>query len=90
MTKDSNHVANIDLVIDIKITTDNEKEYIHKSQSLSNHGVIVEHNMENEELSIGNTVILQVCGDLGNEAPFPVKSEVIDITDNGVEFRFIL
>jgi len=90
MTQDPNDVAHIDLVIDIKIITSDEKEYVHKSQSLSNHGVIVEHNSDNEELNIGNTVILQVCGDLGDEAPFPVKSEVVDITDNGVEFRFIL
>lgn len=90
MTIDSNNTTNIGLVIDIKITTDDAKEYVHKSKSLSSHGVIVEHNTDNEELNIGNTVVLQVCGDLGNEAPFPVKSEVIDITDNGVEFRFIL
>jgi len=90
MTKDSNNATNIELVIDIKVTTDNEKEYVHKSQNISNHGVLVEHNTDNKDLDIGNTVILQVCGELGDETPFPVKSEVVDITDNGVEFRFIL
>lgn len=90
MTKNSDHSTDIDLVIDIKIITKNNKEYVRKSRSISCHGAVVEHNEDNAQLNIGNTVTLQICSDLGDESPFPVKSEVIAITNHSVEFRFIL
>jgi hypothetical protein len=96
MTIDLHRLLSIGLVIDIRVTTKDKQEYIHKSRSVGSHGVIIEPNEDNTQLTLGATVILQVCSGLGEDGSdgdnetLPVNAEVTKISKNGIEFRFIL
>ena len=80
----------VGLVIDIKVTCSDEKEYIYKSRNISDTGVFLEHNEVRIDLPINSHVILQVCSQLNDEDPPPVKAEVARITDEGIGIKFIL
>ena len=80
----------IGLVIDIKVTFDDESEHTLKSRNISDHGVFLDHEENPLNFSIGQRVILQVCSQLGNEPPPPVTAEIARITSEGVGLRFIL
>lgn len=80
----------VGLVIDIKLTCDDEQEYVHKSRNISDTGVFLEHNEVRVDLPIGSHVILQVCSQLNDDDPPPVKAEVARITDEGIGLQFIL
>ncbi|MCK4865728.1 MAG: PilZ domain-containing protein [Gammaproteobacteria bacterium] len=80
----------IGLVIDIKVTFDDESEHILKSRNISDHGVFLEHNEGSLAFSVGQKVILQVCSQLGDEPLPPVKAEIARITNEGIGLQFIL
>lgn len=82
--------SRIGLVIDIKVTFDDAREEVLKSRNISDHGVFLEHNEKPLNFSIGQQVILQVCSQLGDEPPPPVKAEIARITNEGVGLQFIL
>ncbi len=85
--RESNRVG---LVIDIKLICDDELEYVHKSRNISDTGVFLEHNEIRIDLPIGSRVILQVCSQLNDGDPPPVKAEVARITEEGIGLQFIL
>lgn len=85
--RDSNRVG---LVIDIKVIRDDKNESVLKSRNISDHGVFLEHGDKKIDLTIGEKVILQVCAQLGDEPPPPVKAVVARITKEGIGLQFIL
>lgn len=80
----------IGLVIDIKLTDEDNVDHTLKSRNISDTGVFLEHNSPELSLPIGARVILQVCAQLGDEAPPPVNAEVTRITQEGIGLKFIL
>ncbi len=80
----------VGLVIDIKLINGEQQEYIYKSRNISDTGVFLEHNEEKTEFPIGAQVVLQVCSQLGDGDPPPVKAEVARITDEGIGLQFVL
>ena len=74
--RESNRVG---LVIDIKVTCDDNSEHILSSQNISD-----------TDLPIGTHVVLQVCSVMGDEPPPPVHAEVVRITKEGMGLQFIL
>ncbi len=80
----------VGLVINIKLTCDDKSECVFKTRNISDTGVFLEHNGEQLNLSVGTQVILQVCSQLGDEPPPPVKAEVARVTDEGIGFQFLL
>ena len=85
--RESNRVG---LVIDIKVTCDDNSEHILSSQNISDTGVFLEHNSEPLELPVGTHVVLQVCTQMGDEPPPPVHAEIVRITKEGMGLQFIL
>lgn len=85
--RDSNRVG---LVVDIKLTSDDQCEYVLKSRNISDNGVFLELNGEQLNLPLGTQVILQVCSQLGEEPAPHVKAEIARITDEGLGLHFIL
>ena len=85
--RDANRVG---LVIEIKVTCDDKSEHILNSQNISDTGVFLEHNDAPLDLPIGEHVILQVCSQMGDEPPPPVKAEIVRITKEGMGLQFIL
>ena len=90
MTDNKRVAPRVGLVIDIKLTLDNEQEFLYKSRNISDTGVFLEHLEEPMSIAVGTQVVLQVCSMLDDEAPPPVKSEVTRLTDEGIGLRFIL
>ena len=91
MTINTDHnLMSIDLIIDIKLIMEDEKEYIYQSRKISDQIAVLEHNKENTMIAVGSKVVLQVCSTLGDEEAHPVNAEVTQISDEGIELRFIL
>ena len=80
----------VGLVIDIKLINSDEQEYIYKSRNISDTGVFLEHNEDNLEFPVGTQVVLQVCSQLADGDPPPVKAEVARVTKEGIGLQFIL
>lgn len=80
----------VGLVIDIKLTNADNQDYIYKSRNISDTGVFLEHNEEQIDIPVGSQVTLQVCSQLGDGDPPPVKAEVARITEEGIGLQFIL
>lgn len=85
--RDSNRLG---LVIEIKLTCDDKSEYILNSRNISDTGVFLEYEDKSVDLSLGTHVVLQVCSQMGDEPPPPVKAEVARITKDGIGLHFIL
>lgn len=90
MSSNQRDSSRVGLVIDIKLTCENNDEHILKSRNISDKGVFLEYNGDSIDCSIGTQVILQVCSQLGDEPPPPVKAEIMRITDEGIGLQFIL
>ena len=90
MSNNKRDSSRVGLVIDIKLTCDDSAEHILKSRNISDKGVFLEHNDEPLSLAIGSHVVLQVCSQLGDEPPPPVKAEITRITNEGIGLQFIL
>ena len=88
---DNNRISSrIGLVIDIKLICEDKTEHILKSRNISDHGVFLDYDGEPLNFTVGTRVVLQVCSQLGDEAPPPVNAEVTRTTDEGMGFQFIL
>ena len=90
MNSNKRDSSRVGLVIDIKLTRDDDSEHLLKSRNISDKGVFLEYNSEKLELPLGSQVVLQVCSMLNDEPPPPVKAEVMRITDEGIGLQFIL
>jgi len=90
MTKDAHEQTKVGLVIDVLLMTDDDKAFIHKSRNISTLNVVLEQNEDNNNLSVGSIVRLQVCCLPEDEEAQIVKSEVTKISNEGIELRFIL
>ena len=85
--RDSNRLG---LVIDIKLTCTDDSEYVLKSRNISDRGVFLEYDDTPLTISAGTEVVLQVCSQLGDEPPPPVKARITRLTDDGMGLQFIL
>ena len=85
--RDSSRVG---IVIEIKLICDDGSEFILKSQNISDTGVFLEFDGKPIDLSIGSQVVLQVCSQLGDGDPPPVKSVVARTTNEGIGLQFLL
>ena len=85
--RDSNRVG---IVIEIKVICDDRTEYTLNSRNISDTGVFLEYEEKEINLPIGTHVVLQVCSQLGDGDPPPVKAEVARITNEGFGLSFIL
>lgn len=85
--RDSSRVG---IVIEIKVNCDDGTEHILNSRNISDNGVFLEYDGQEIDLPIGTHVVLQVCSQLGDGDPPPVKAEVARITDEGIGLHFIL
>ena len=90
MSKNKRDSSRVGIVIDIKLICNDGSEYILKSQNISDTGVFLEYDNEPIDLTVGAQVVLQVCSQLGDGDPPPVKSEVARITDEGIGLQFLL
>lgn len=90
MSSNKRDSSRVGLVIDIKLTCDDESEHILSSQNISDTGVFLEHNAKPLDLPVGAHVILQVCSQMGDEPPPPVHAEIVRITKEGMGLQFIL
>lgn len=90
MSKQQRGAARLGLVIDIKLTTEDQTEYILKSRNISDTGVFLEYNDVELDLAIGTHVVLEVSSMLGDEPAPPVKSEIVRKTPEGIGLQFIL
>jgi len=90
MTTNQRNSQRVGLVIDIKLTLEDNQEFIYKTRNISDTGVFLEHREDQQPLTLGTNVILQVCAMLEDEPPPPVKAEITRITDEGLGLRFIL
>lgn len=90
MSSNQRDSSRVGLVIEIKLTCENNSEYILKSRNISDKGVFLEYNEVALNFPVGTQVILQVCSQLGDEPPPPVKAEIMRITNEGIGLQFIL
>lgn len=90
MTKDSHEQTKVGLVIDVLLITDDNQTFTHKSRNISSLNVVLEQNEDNDKLTVGSIVNLQVSCLPENEEAQIVKSEVTKISSEGIELRFIL
>ncbi len=90
MSTNKRDSSRVGIVIDIKLICDDGSEFILKSQNISDTGVFLEYDDKPLDLSIGSQVVLQVCSQLGDGDPPPVKSEVARITKEGIGLQFLL
>lgn len=90
MSNNKRDSSRVGLVIDIKLTCENKTEYILKSRNISDKGVFLDYDEKPLKLPVGTLVVLQVCSQLDNEPPPPVKAEIVRITDEGIGLQFIL
>ena len=90
MTTINSDPSNIGLTLSIKLTTEDGDEYIYTSRNVSNYQVFLEHIENNNTLMKGSHVTLQANSKLTGDEPQPVKAEVIEISNEGIELRFIL
>lgn len=89
-TENKRNSGRIGLVIDISMTNEDNVEYILKSRNISDTGVFLDCDDSTILLPIGALVTLQVCSQMGDEPPPPVKAEVCRITNEGMGLKFIL
>lgn len=85
--RDSSRVG---IVIEIKVICDDGTKYTLNSRNISDNGAFLEFDDIKLDFSIGTHVVLQVCSQLGDGEPPPVKAEVTRITDEGIGLQFIL
>jgi hypothetical protein len=85
--RDSSRVG---IVIEIKVICDDATEYTLNSRNISDTGVFLEYDEQKIALEVGTHVVLQVCSQLGDGEPPPVKAEVARITNEGIGLQFIL
>ena len=85
--RDSSRVG---IVIEIRIICDDGTEYTLNSRNISDTGVFLEYDEQKIDLEIGAHVVLQVCSQLGDGEPPPVKAEVARMTNEGIGLQFIL
>ena len=90
MTINKADPSDIGLVLSIKLTTENGDEYLFSSRNVSNYKVFLEHAENSNTLIKGSHVTLQAVSTLNGDEPQLVKAEVIEITNEGIELRFIL
>lgn len=90
MTEQKRGATRLGLVIDIKLTTEDQTDYILKSRNISDTGVFLEYNDVELDLPVGTHVVLEVCSMLGDEPAPPVKAEIVRKTDEGMGLHFIL
>lgn len=90
MSSNKRNSNRVGLVIEIKLTCDDNSEHILKSQNISDTGVFLEYNDKPLDLPIGTHVILQVCSQMAEEPPPPVHAEIVRITNEGMGLHFIL
>ena len=87
---DKRNSNRLGLVIDVKLTCEDKTEQILKSRNISDTGVFLEYNSEPLNLPIGCHVVLQVCSQLGDEAPAAVNAEITRLTKEGIGLKFVL
>ena len=85
--RDSNRVG---IVIEIKVICDDGTEYVLNSRNISDTGVFLEYEDNKINLPMGTHVVLQVCSQLGDGDPPPVKAEIARITKEGFGLQFLL
>ena len=90
MSSNKRNSTRVGLVVEIKVTCDDESEYFLNSQNISDTGVFLEYNEKPLDLTVGTHVILQVCSQMGDEPPPPVHAEIVRITKEGMGLQFIL
>lgn len=90
MMNDSHEQTKVGLVIDVLLITEDSEKFIHKSRDISAVKVVLEPNKDNNKLSVGTIVNLQACCMPDNKEVQIVKSEVTQISEDGIELRFIL
>ena len=89
-TENKRNSSRIGLVVDISMTNEDNVEHILKSRNISDTGVFIDCDDSTIILPIGALVTLQVCSQMGDEPPPPVKAEVCRITNEGMGLKFIL
>ena len=90
MSANKRDSSRVGIVIEIKVICNDDIEYTLNSRNISDNGVFLEHNSQELNLEMGKQVILQVCSQLGDGEPPPVKAEVTRVTDEGFGLKFIL
>lgn len=90
MSDNKRDSSRIGIVIEIKLCCDDGSEYVLNSRNISDNGVFLEFDDNPIELLLGTKVILQVCSQLGDGDPPPVKAEIARITKEGLGLKFIL
>lgn len=85
--RDSSRVG---IVIEIRLICDGGTEYTLNSRNISDTGVFLEYDDQKIDIEIGTHVVLQVCSQLGDGEPPPVKAEVARVTNEGIGLQFIL
>lgn len=90
MSSNQRDSSRIGLVVDIKLTCEDNTEHHLKSRNISDKGVFIEYNGEPLNLPVGTNVTLQVCSLMNDEPPPAVKAEVMRVTDEGIGLQFIL
>lgn len=90
LTENKRNSSRLGLVIDIKLINQDNVEHILKSRNISDTGVFLDCDDSVLFLPIGTVVTLQVCAQMGDEPPPPVKAEVCRISKEGMGLKFIL
>ena len=90
MSDNKRDASRVGIVIEIKVICDDGSECTLNSRNISDNGVFLEHDDKELDLKIGTHVVLQVCSQLGDGEPPPVKAEIARITDEGYGLKFIL
>ena len=90
MSANQRDSSRVGIVIEIKVLCNDGSECTLNSRNISDNGVFLEHDGRDLNLEIGKQVVLQVCSQLGDGEPPPVKAEVTRITDEGFGLKFIL
>lgn len=90
MSDNKRNSNRIGIVIEIKVICNDGTEYTLNSRNISDNGVFLEDENDKVDLPLGTQVVLQVCSQLGDGEPPPVKAEVMRITDEGIGLKFLL
>ena len=90
MSANQRDSSRVGIVIEIKVICDDGSEYTLNSRNISDNGVFLDHEGRDLNLEMGTQVVLQVCSQLGDGEPPPVKAEVVRVTDEGFGLKFVL
>ena len=90
MSANQRDSSRVGIVIEIKVICSDGSECTLNSRNISDNGVFLEHDSRELNLEMGKQVVLQVCSQLGDGEPPPVKAEVVRVTDEGFGLKFIL